>query len=62
TIAGATVIDRFWHGLVRWATVEQPRLAAETQHQQLCPIIAAHAEGARVRAAFDRLSDLRHAA
>lgn len=62
TIAGATVIDRFWHGLVRWATVEQPRLAAETQHQQLCPIIAAHAEGARVRAAFDGLSDLRHAA
>lgn len=59
TIPGAVVIDRFWQGLVHWATVEQPRIAAETQYEQLRPIILAHAEGLRVLQAFEALSDLR---
>jgi hypothetical protein len=58
TIKGETLIDRFWHGLVHWATVEQPRLAAENQYQALKPIILEHAEGQKVLAEFDRLSDL----
>lgn len=58
TIAGAELIDRFWNGLVRWATVEQPRIAAENQYQALRPAILAHPEGARILAEFDRLSEL----
>jgi len=58
TIPGADLIDRFWRGLVHWATVEQPRIAAETQYAALRPVILAHPEGARIMAEFDRLSDL----
>lgn len=59
TVSGAELIDRFWAGLVRWATVEQPRLAAESQYQGLVPQILAHPDGERLLAEFDRLSDLR---
>lgn len=62
TVSGAALIDRFWDGLVRWATVEQPRIAAETQYEALRPVILAHAEGGRIMAEFDRLSDLSGAA
>jgi hypothetical protein len=62
TISGATVIDRFWQGLVRWATIEQPRIAAETQYQALRPVILAHPDGARILAEFDRLSELSNVA
>jgi hypothetical protein len=58
TIPGAALIDRFWDGLVRWATVDQPRIAAETQYHALRPVILAHPDGARILAEFDRLSDL----
>jgi len=58
TVAGAEVIDRFWRGLVHWATVEQPRIAAETQYAALRPVILAHPEGGRILAEFDRLSEL----
>jgi hypothetical protein len=61
TVAGAAVIDRFWHGLVHWATVEQPRLAAEAQYRAIEPQILAHPQGARILAEFNRLSDLRPA-
>lgn len=62
TVAGGTVpaaklIDRFWGGLVRWATVEQPHLAAERQYAAIRSEILAHPEGERVLAAFDALSD-----
>jgi hypothetical protein len=58
-VSGAELIDRFWQGLVHWATVEQPRLAAETQYRSLVPQILAHPDGERILAEFDRLSDLR---
>ncbi|HAR30693.1 MAG TPA: hypothetical protein DCR65_04155 [Gammaproteobacteria bacterium] len=58
TVSGAEVIDRFWSGLVNWATVEQPRLAAEQQRLALEPLFDRHPEGARIRAAFDACSDL----
>ena len=35
TIPGQELIDRFWNGLVRWATVDQPALAAEQQRTML---------------------------
>ena len=34
-IAGSTLIDRFWGGLVHWATVEQPRQVAAQQRALL---------------------------
>jgi hypothetical protein len=58
TIAGATLIDRFWQGLVHWATVLQPRLAAEAQYRVLEPQILAHPRGAAILVEFNRLSDL----
>ena len=35
TVAGSELNDRFWGGLVRWATVDQPRLVAEQQREVL---------------------------
>jgi len=58
TVAGAELIDRFWDGLVDWATLEQPRLAAENQYRVLEPQILAHRQGERILAEFRRLSDL----
>ena len=57
TIAGSEIIDRFWTGLVEWATVEQPRLTAERQHETLKAEILAHEDGARVLAGFNSLAD-----
>jgi hypothetical protein len=54
TAPGAELVDRFWEGLVHWATVEQPPLVAERQRIALGAAIARHAEGARVQAEFDR--------
>ncbi len=57
-IAGKDLIDRFWTGLVRWATVEQPFLAAREQQQILEPVILAHPYGRRILDEFNALSDL----
>ena len=54
TVPGAELIDRFWDGLVRWATVEQPALVAERQRNNLAAVIERHPEAARVRAEFER--------
>ncbi len=59
TIRGAELIDRFWDGLVRWATVEQPAIAAQNAYEGLKPIILAHPEGTRILKAFDAVSDLK---
>jgi hypothetical protein len=53
-IAGRDVIDRFWHGLVHWATVEQPRLAAAQQRRLIEARIARHDDPAAVLSEFDR--------
>lgn len=53
TVSGADLIDRFWAGLVHWATVDQPRLAADEQRAVLEGRIAQHAESRRVLAEFD---------
>jgi hypothetical protein len=54
TVPGAELVDRFWDGLVRWATVEQPPLIAERQRAGLGALIARHADAARVQEEFDR--------
>ena len=53
TIAGAEVIDRFWDDLVRWATVEQPKLAAAQQRELLVERISKHPERDRVLDEFE---------
>jgi len=55
TIGGAALIDRFWDGLVNWATVEQPKLQAENQYAALKPTILAHRDGERILREFDAL-------
>ncbi len=52
TVAGRELIDRFWSGLVHWATVEQPRQFAAQQRELLESRIAAHPEAQRVLAEF----------
>jgi len=56
-VPGAEVIDPLWERLAHWATVEQPRLAAEQQRELYRARIAAHPEGARIWAEFQRLGD-----
>ena len=58
TIRGSELIDRFWAGLVRWATVDQPAIAAKNAYEGLKPIILAHQDGERILEAFDAISDL----
>jgi hypothetical protein len=62
TVRGAELIDPFWQGLVRWATVEQPVLAAAAEHERLKTLILATDRGARLQAEFDRLADPREPA
>ena len=53
TVRGGELIDRFWDGMVRWATVEQPALNAERVRNDVEAYIATHDEADRVRAEFD---------
>ncbi len=53
TVPGAELVDRFWDGMVRWATVEQPAIAAERARQVIVERIASHPEADRVLDEFD---------
>ncbi len=53
SIPGRELIDRFWLGLVRWATVEQPELQAERSRHDIERRILVHAEAERVLSEFD---------
>jgi len=53
TIAGRDLIERFWGGLVQWATVDQPVLTAEQQRVLMHERVTAHADGARLWAEFE---------
>ncbi len=56
-IPGHEIVDPIWEGIVRWATVDQPKLAAEQQRELLTTRILAHPEGKRILAAFDALEE-----
>ena len=58
TRSGREIVDTLWEGIVKWATVEQPPLAAAQQKQVLLQRIAAHPEAERVRRDFLALEDL----
>jgi hypothetical protein len=53
TIAGSELIQRFWGGLVRWATVDQPRLVAEQQHTVLHARVMQHSDGPSIWSEFE---------
>lgn len=53
TVPGRDLIDRFWSGLVRWATVDQPRLVAEQQRELLHERVMAHPDGAAIWQEFE---------
>ncbi len=52
-IDGAELIDRFWSGLVHWATVEQPVRFADEQRRLSHARIAEHDEPERILAEFE---------
>ncbi len=56
TVTGRELIDRFWDGMVRWATVEQPSLAAPQVRSDVEAYIATHPEPDRVLAEFDAVA------
>ena len=56
-IAGFVLIDRFWKGLVHWATIEQPLIAARQQLDLIRPRVLAHPDGERIWQAFLALGD-----
>ncbi|CAB4800952.1 unannotated protein [freshwater metagenome] len=49
---GRELIDRFWGGLVHWATVEQPPLASQMQRELIESRIMAAPNGAQILAEF----------
>jgi hypothetical protein len=53
TVSGAEVIDRFWDGMVNWASVEQPKLAADQQRELLVSRIMKADNADRVLEEFD---------
>jgi hypothetical protein len=57
TIKGSELVDRFWDGLVRWATVEQPKIAAANAYETLKPTILAYDDGEVLLKQFDALRD-----
>lgn len=57
TVKGSELIDRFWSGMVHWATQEQPAIAAANSYEALRPVILAHENGESLLAEFDALTE-----
>ena len=57
TIDGKKIIDPFWQQLIQWATVEQPKLAAEQQYSAIRETILKHDNGHQILTEFDELRD-----
>jgi hypothetical protein len=57
TIKGSELIDRFWSGMVDWATQDQPKIAAANAYETLKPVILAHERGDALLSRFDTLSE-----
>jgi hypothetical protein len=56
TVPGRALVDAFWDQLVRWATVEQPKLMAERTRQQMHERIKVHPDATRLLSAFEALA------
>ena len=51
-IPGQEIVDPHWEGIVRWATVDQPKLQAQQQRELLTRRIQQHPEAERILARF----------
>jgi hypothetical protein len=60
TISGKEIVDPFWAEITKWATSEQPRLAAEQQRKLLETRILVHSDGARILKEFNRLEETQY--
>ena len=58
-IPGRKIVGELWDGMVQWATVEQPRLAAQQQRKVLTERILSHlgGEGPRILETFNTLEE-----
>lgn len=61
TVAGAELVDRFWDGMVHWATVDKPQLDAVRTRERLVEKIMAAPDGERILAEFDAAAGRPHA-
>jgi hypothetical protein len=57
TVPGSQLIDRFWSGMVRWASVDKPALDIVEARIRLDRRISKHPEADRVRADFAVVGD-----
>ncbi len=60
TISGKEIVDPFWTEITKWATDEQPKLAAEQQRKLLEARILEHPEGDRVLEEFNALEETQY--
>jgi hypothetical protein len=51
-VAGRELIDRFWNGLVQWATIDQPVLAAAQQRELIHARVMSNPGGDAIWAEF----------
>lgn len=56
-IAGSELVDRFWGGMVTWATVDKPLLDADATRRRLVERIGREDDGARILVEFDAAAD-----
>ncbi len=54
TVPGAVLVDRFWDGMVRWATIERPALDADRILTDLHRRMREHPDADALIAAFER--------
>jgi len=57
TLSGKDIVDPFWAEISRWATDEQPKLAAEQQRKIYESRILAHPDGERILRDFNALEE-----
>jgi hypothetical protein len=57
SVPGREIVDTMWSGIVDWATVEQPKLAATQQRELYVERIGAHHDSERVLKAFHALEE-----
>jgi hypothetical protein len=53
TVGGRELIDRFWDGLVQWATIEQPALTAAQQRELVRARVMTHPDGDAIWSEFE---------
>lgn len=59
-ISGKEIVDPFWAEITKWATDEQPKLAAEQQRKLLEARILEHSDGPRILAEFNALEETQY--